>query len=393
MKARNLIRDLAYLFVFVFFIGCSDNPKDIGENLVNEYLKIDTLDSYKDSLITKIATIKQNADLSFAKRYLIGKEGKIKTSALLKFDYNFNQTIKNALIKDSIEIIEAKVNLFPTYFYGEKKSNWNFEMFVCYRDWNSDKFNLDSLNIFKGNGIDLTKNYVYSINYSDTIIKANINSLDFLSILKGEADTNYKKTYGFYLTSNSSPIIGFPTVTAGFGNKLAKIQTIYKYNNKIDTMYFVLKNDIHIFEEYEIDYDSNYAYIQGGIQTIALIKFDVSKLPAKSSVVKALFELPVDTIKSKFGKPSESVYIARFVLDANNTNIKYDSTRALYFSMDKNIIKGTITSYVQAWLNGSNNNGIYLNVANYYDHCDLTAIRISNSTELKPRLRIIYATK
>lgn len=390
MNHKLLIRALMAV-ILSYFYSCSDNPKEIGENLISDYLKIDTLDSEKDSVILNGKTLKQPADLSVAKRFLIGKYDNIKVSSVLGFKFDLNQNVKNSLFKDSLEIIDIKLLLYPTYFFGEKNASWNLEIYPTYRRWNSNYFTLDTLKDHKLNGIDLSNNLNASIAYSDSLIKISLKNSEVLKILKAEVDSTYRKVYGFYLTSQLSPIIGFPTITSGFSKSLAKLELICKYNNKIDTVYFSLLYDIHVFEQAEFQRQENLLYIQGGTQVASLIFFDINRIPRKATIAKAYLELPIDTLHSKFGKPAEDVYLVRLVTDSLSSSIKYDSTRVLYFKKDQNLIKGNITSYVQSWINGTNNYGVYINAANYFDHCDITAI--SNGDSRKPKLIIIYAIK
>jgi hypothetical protein len=97
----------------------------------------------------------------------------------------------------------------------------------------------------------------------------------------------------------------------------------------------------------------------------------------------------LDTLETKAGSPYIPSLQAYFLFDSTNTDsVSSSSIRLSRFS---NIFTGQITSYVRAWLDNINNQGILLTSTDPLNGVERFVIKGSNApASVKPLLRITY---
>ena len=99
----------------------------------------------------------------------------------------------------------------------------------------------------------------------------------------------------------------------------------------------------------------------------------------------------MDTSETYIGDTTNSI-LASFFTDSSS--IVLDSTSVVPFSMANNSMTGTITSYVQKWVDTRINEGVLLYPRNQIGSVDLFTFYGSDAVDsLKPRLHIIYTLK
>jgi hypothetical protein len=129
--------------------------------------------------------------------------------------------------------------------------------------------------------------------------------------------------------------------------------------------------------------------VRSGFVINATLAFDFSNIPENIIVNKAELILTLDTLETKAGSPYIPSLQAYFLFDSTNTDsVSSSSIRLSRFS---NIFTGQITSYVRAWLDNINNQGMLLTATDPLNGVERFVIKGSNApASVKPLLRITY---
>ncbi|MGA9293802.1 MAG: hypothetical protein WBV81_14505, partial [Ignavibacteriaceae bacterium] len=106
----------------------------------------------------------------------------------------------------------------------------------------------------------------------------------------------------------------------------------------------------------------------------------------------AKLTLNMNTAETYLGDTTNSI-LAAFLKDSSS-NVLDSAGSIANFSEQNNLMTGTITSYVQKWVNTGVNEGIILFLRNQIGSVDLFTFYGSDAVDsLKPRLHIIYTLK
>ena len=374
------------LSAFIFF-DCSDEPTSIGSGLLGEKINLITINS--DSLPINQASSYfhlQNVRLGASASLLLGKtENSDTASILIKFDAGLVDSVKGAILNDSITVTSAVMELQQTYSFGEATAPFDFTVHKVLSNWSVD-FNEDSLLGLQYDPEDSKLNE-HGISDSLTSITLNIQLLqEWLNII---ADTSLNGNYGVYIkpTDNTQKVLGYQAITQTFTNIPVIKVVIEKTGDYTDTITFSSTLDLTVMRGSIPPVSSGNIPIRASFVINGKLFFDLSPLPENIVVNKAELILTVDTLETKVGSSYTNQLQAYFLFDSLNTDSVSSSSVTLLRS--GNTFSGNITNYIRAWLE-NNNHGLILTAGNPISGVELFVIKGSDAVLNKPLLKITY---
>jgi len=376
---------LILLFSFVSF-NCSDEPTSIGSILLGDD-KINLITINSDSLQLNQTSSYFHPDdvrLSASERILLGITENINASILIKFETGLADSIKEAILNDSITVTNAIMELQQTYSFGEASATFDFTVHKVTSNWSVD-FNEDSLAGLQYESMDSKE--AKDVNDSVTSITLNNQLLqDWLNII---ADTSLSGNYGVYIkpTDNTQKVLGYQAITQTLADVPIIKVIIEKTGAYIDTITFRSTADLTIMQGSVPTVSSGNIPIRAGYIVNGKLFFNLSPLPEKIVVNKAELVLTVDTLETKVGSSYANSLQIYFLFDSTNTDSI--SSSSVTFSRAGNIFSGNITTYVRAWLE-NNNHGLILTPSNPTTGVELFVIKGSDAVLNKPLLKITF---
>ncbi|MEJ2613767.1 MAG: hypothetical protein P8Z35_02320 [Ignavibacteriaceae bacterium] len=355
--------------------------------LKNDNLQINELDSYKDSLAQNSWSLKRTLKLGASYTLLVGKDENLEASTLINFLIPLPDSIKNSINADSITVTGANIQLFRAYPTKENNSFYDFTVHKVESEWTSN-FTADSLQLLSYDPSDISSNK----SLTDSLEQFNISSDFAYSLLKYATDS-LGSDFGLYIkpTENSKKVVGYYSLYNSVNVPRLTI-AIQKLGSYPDTLYFYGSSNVSVVTG-NIPPSSLQSRIvlEGGLVANSKLWFDISKIPYNAIINNAKLTLKMDTAETYIGDTTNSI-LASFLTDSSS--IVLDSTNVVTFSTDNNSMTGTITSYVQKWVNTRVNEGVLLYPRNQIGSVDLFTFYGSDAIDsLKPRLHIIYTLK
>ncbi len=387
------------IFVSLTLLSCSSDPSAIGSSyLKGDQIKLDSLDSFKDTLTQVSSTYQHSVPLGYANSLLLGVKGDNTANTLLSFNIVLPDSIIADLKLSNLTVTNAFVQLFKSYVYGDSTSALDYSVHEINKGWTSTSFTIDSFKVWQPGNQYNAADIGSSKSVNDSLYQFSIpNSLAstwITNIANGATPDN-----GILLipSSGANKIVGFyalsPTTTVD-------IPYIYIVVNKpnfyIDTLKFSTTADLSVVSGPIPQNQQDYMFAQSSVILESRLKFNLSKLPPHAIINYAELDLTIDSTKSVFGVPFTDQLIAKFITDTTNTDsISNTSTSAVVLNRSGSIYTGNITYYIQTWLSLKNNMGIEILPSTFTEGVDLWAIYGSNATDpaKRPRLKITYTNK
>ena len=379
------------LFSFSFyFYACSDNPSSIGADLLkNDYLNINELDSYKDTLAQTSSYLKRSIKLGSGYRLFVGKTENVEASSLINFNIPLSDSIKSGIKADSIIIIGAKIRFTRDYTFGDNNSSYDFTVHKIQSGWTSAGFTSDSLSMLSYDPADIS----FNKKLTDSTDEFEIDKDLAFSWLKYSTDS-LGNNYGIYIkpTESSQKIVGYNALySTGDSTEPVLSIVLERPGRYVDSLIFSGYSDVSAVSGNIPAVTQSNIIVQGGLVVNAKLWFDVSKVPFNAVINTAEVTLNLDSSKTFIGDTTSTI-LAAFLTDSSS--IVLDSSVVVTFSRTHNYMTGTITSFVKKWVDSKINQGILLFPRSEISNLDLFTIRGSNAADsLKPRLHIIYTTK
>jgi hypothetical protein len=374
----------------LFFYSCSDNPSSIGGGLLKgDRLNVSEIDSFKDTLAQTSSYFKRTFELGGAGGLLVGKAENVESSTLMNFYISLEDSIKSSLLADSIEVIGARIYLRRIYSFGNKNGSYDITVHQIESGWTSAHFTADSLPMLSYDPSDISFNKTFS----DTLDQFDINNDLALSWLKYSADS-VGNNFGIYIkpSPGSQKIVGYQALYSGILNvpsitiAFQRLGVAYT-----DTLTFIANSDVSVVTGNIPSVTQSSIIVQGGLAINAKLWFDVSRVPFNAVINSAILTLHFDSAKTIISDTTNTI-LAGFLQDSSS--LVADSSVLVTLNSVDNSLTGSITTYVQRWVNTGTNEGILLFARNEYSSVDLFTFMGSNAVDsLKPRLHIIYTTK
>ena len=383
--------------LIIGIISCDENPTSLGSNLLpnKDLVNVTQINSLNSEFQQKNRFYNSDTlDLATSTKVFLGKNGNVESTMLMKFLFFFPDSIKQAIIGDSLILKSAFVEMEPTYTKGNPNSDFHFSVHQVKSDWNSLDFTVYDLPNLEFNVEDVGANYV---NSSDTLIKFDLDKTLVESWLKLFSTSNQQSNYGVYFNfeTGTDKIFGFDAISTSSQINLTRLKLIVEVPNRyIDTLKALVTSDIHVVKGTLPTTNNNNIFVQGGIPIHSNLFIDVSKIPKYSIINKATLKLFIDenesgigTVKSNFLKVAllNDYELSQINKNYSTINLELDSS---------SFYTGDITKYVQEWISNGNN-GMKLSVADEVESLNKIAIFGSDNSDLKlrPYLEIIYTSK
>jgi hypothetical protein len=394
IKVRTLF---ILLLSSVYFIGCSDTPGPVGYSLLDpsDVLSLNELSS--DSLTQSSTSVLASVTTGGSSQVLLGKFQETESSVLVRFDFStMEDTIKTMVNNDSLQVKQAIVKMYAIYYLGDMNLPFDYSVHKINSSWTSSGFTLDSLAGLNYDAEDVSSNK--NIGY-DTVYSFDLGNDVMLEWLRHDADTSNAQfaNNGIYLepTAGTQRIVGFQAISSSTVDTIMIIKVVYqKLGSGIDdTLSFVETSDIHIVKGSLIPANSENIFIQGGVAENAKLKFDLPDISPFSIVNSADLTLTYDSTKSYLGSPTPTYLTARFLTDS--ALIQYDSSNIAILTKSNYQYTGSISGFVQRWINGEKNYGILISFYNEVNIADILTLYSSTTVEKskRPFLKIKYSTK
>lgn len=356
-----------------------------------DYLSVFTIDSYQDSLGQTSTYYKTPIRLSDSPRLLVGKFENIEASSLMRFAVILPDTIKEAFLNSSLNIINAKIELAKVYNIGNDASPLNFSVHFINSGWTSYGFTADSLPNLYYDDADISSNKIYS----DSLYTFNIDEQTINEWFKTASDTAVHNNKGIYIKPDplSDRIIGFGAYNIALLG-IPKLDVIVETGGSVDTLSFYSIEDVSAIKGEKPSVPVGDIAVQGALAVNGRIKFDLSSIPQKALINKAQLTIFVDSSATQTGSPFTNSLVSYFAIDTSANT--YDTTSAIVLNRYDNYFTGDIARFIQSIKSGfHDNNGIVLSAGNQNLGVDIFALKGSDAsdTALRPRLVITYTGK
>ncbi len=382
--------------LITILVSCTDEITSIGKNLLPNKDIIDILfiNSEEGAFEQQSKYYTDSLSLTTSSVLLMGKHDNVESTMLMKFLIFLPDSIKDAVNDETLQVLSSTMELVPIYTYADKSNHFDFNVHKINSTWNSLTFDKDSLSSLNYDDIDLSSNR----NYTDTLI-----SFDFDKELTQQwlnysaADDQASNNNGIYFNyeASSDKVVGFPAISYGVDNKLARLKIVVNVPGSFtDTVEVEVTSDVHVvLGDLPVGNQEN-IFIQGGIVVRANLMIDVSQIPDNTIINKATLKLSYDESESLIGtKTSDSLGVA--ALADYNANELDETLPPALMKREGSTYTGDITRFVQSWVSNQENHGLQIFLVNEIITVNKVALKGASPADpnLKPYLEIIYTSK
>lgn len=392
------MKHIAGLFVILILsVSCNEDPTSIGSQLIpdGDFLDFQILDSFTDTVEQTSSFTMDHINLTRSTKVLVGKNDNLESWMLMRFLMLFPDSALQPLQVDSLNILSTKVEMKPSYQYGDPSGTFDFTVHRVYDAWTPSGFDRDSMSSLVYDPVDYSSNK----SITDSLISFDIESSLVIDWLKRSYDLEFPENHGivFIPTPNTNRIFGFPGYDAFSTEFLIQISIIYERIGVFtDTTVVIPFSDVHAVRGEMPVGDPENIILQGGLPTRGQLHFDVSAIPENSIVNRATLQLFVDTLETVNGTiPTDSIRV--FIYEDLETKSIIDSSAYFILVRDSGtaFYEGEVTGLVQNWISGVENNGFRINNSDEARSVNKIAIKGSDTADpaLRPRLKVIYSKK
>jgi hypothetical protein len=241
---------LLSLTALLVIVGCNDDPTSLGSNLIPDQDLINSkkVNSYDLNFEQKSKSYDTDSlSLTNATKVFLGKSGNVESTMLMKFLMFFPDSIQDAILADSLNLISSSVIMQPLYVYGDKENNFDFTVHEINSEWNSldfGKIELDLLDIDLANNIKTEYK-----NSGDSLITFDIDKELVKNWMVLAANSQQEDNLGVYFNfkEGSNKILGFPAISSLYDSVLARLELVVEVPNKFkDTLTVQVTSDVHV---------------------------------------------------------------------------------------------------------------------------------------------------
>jgi hypothetical protein len=376
-------------FVVLNLISCSQDPSSIGSAfLVKDFIKLDSLDSYKDTFPQYSYTYKNIVPLGFSSNILLGQKENNVATMLLNFNIIVPDSIKADLLAGALTVSSAAVQLYKSYTYGDSTAPFDYSVHSINTAWTSTGFTIDSLPALQYDVADVSSNK----SSTDTLYQFYITNDLAQKWLNIYANNTTPDNGVVVIPQNSSKIVGFYALTSATNVNIPFLVVVVNkpgvYNN--DTLKFSTTADLSVISGSVPQNQTENIFVQSSVELESRIQFNLSKVPQHAIINYAQLELTIDTTQSLFGSTYTDQITASFINDT--THIDSLSTNLITLTRSGAVYSGNITSYVQNWISTKINYGVQIRAGAYTSGLELWTLKGSTAADAskRPRLKIIY---
>ncbi len=379
------------LFFSVLFYSCSDAPTEIGADLMppGDNLQLVSWNSAENPIPITSSYYVDTVSMNYASSVLLGEvTGDVKSHLLLKFLIydQLPDSIKDALSSDSLVINDAWISSPVIYRYGDG-SELQFSAHRITDKWSALDFTIDSLNALS---YDETNEYV-SQEVTDSTFEFHVQPAAVFDWLLSEVSDS-TDNYGIYLRpEGGNLVLGFPALTVTLTNTRMKFTCVVeKPESFTDTLVFYTSADVHVVER-DIPEENDKIILSAGKITRGKVRFDLSPLPDRIIVNRAIMRVFIDEAETSQGSnPSDTLY---FTMIEDSTGTVYENSPSVLGTGDSSRISANITEMVQKWINRPETNyGVRLKLSDEKTSVNKLVFYGGNysDTTKRPYLELVY---
>ncbi len=348
MKVNKFLFFSAFAVALMFY-SCAEAPTEIGADLMppGDDLTLQAWNSLENPVPQTSSYYCDTISMNYSNAVLLGEvAGDVKSHLLLKFLVidQIPDSVLSAIRSDSLQIISAKIEAPIIYRYGDG-TEISFSVHRISGKWSALDFTIDSLNALL---FDEANDYL-SQEVTDSTFEFSFNPDAAKDWLWSEVYDSLEN-YGVYLKpEGGNLVLGFPALTTALTNSRMKLTCVVEKPGAFtDTLSFFTSADVHVVER-EIPQLADRIILSAGKITRAKIKFDLSDLPERIIVNRAILRVFIDeTMTTQGSNPSDTLYFS--MLEDSTGAVSETSTQTLGAG-DSNRISANITEMVQKWLN------------------------------------------
>lgn len=343
----------------IFLSSCNENPTSLGFPL--DTLEVMTISSEDEAIITDSENQYARLQTMYNRPFFyVGKYNDMTAVSFLRYRF-----VPDTLTYvDESKIVSVKLNLKPTrYAIGDTVAgNFAFDVYELQKPF-TNQTNWEEIYPTGNGGNEVSDffkagkvgSYSGKITLKDTLdaFKADLDKkliVDWLRFAESTDTTQY--SYSFALIPNSGSTFisklfapGNSTSTVAFD---PTIEVIYKNKtDELDTL--IIKTAVYSsFVNANKPTDANKIVVQGGVAMRSLLHFDISKIPAKSSIVKAQLELHIIDEESYAGNRGKDTTLTASMdsIGVVAYNVPFAAIRE---SGSTKFVFPSISSAVQKW--------------------------------------------
>jgi hypothetical protein len=376
----------------LFFYSCKDNPTLVGANLLkNDYLNVKQLDSYTDSLQQTSSSYKKVIPLGGSNYLLVGNNANVQASTLIKYAISLPDSMITDLNNSAVSIISSSIYFIPIYTYGDSNASFDFSVHKVNSVWTTIGFDADSLSGLAYDQTDISSNH----QLTDSLVSVNISNTVTENWLKDVGDSTYNTDYGIYISPVSAKkVVGFELITASATYGLSLQIVLQKSGVYTDTLTFYPSEATSVVTGSMPSAVQGDMFIQSGLSVNSKLWVDISSIPKNANINSATLTLTKDTVSTITGS-SYSNTLTVYMLKDSSTNLVDSTISANSLYSSNNTFTGSISSFIQSWVDGKSNQGLLLKTAYPAEGLELFAVKSSNAANLsvRPRLQITYTIK
>lgn len=368
---------ISIIFIFLFIIGCSQEPNSVGKDVLGD------MDKLKTDVSTNIAVNSSGFSITSANNsttLMVGKSNNTEASMLLRFGtFPTDTNLANS-------VISARIKMKPNYSFKDTAGIMNFSIHEMKRSWSESSFTSDSL----GGSYESTpvNTHSFSANAKDTLTIFPVEKNLVVEWLKGNTNN------GIILIPNltSNMIFGFDTYYySAISDTRPQLEIIYRTATDTADQTLTLRTiqDATVFSGTRPNSTSSLFYVQGGLISRGKIKFDVSNIPRSATITQAFLDLKTDTLESSLSSYTNFQILVHAI--SKDDTIPTLSGTTAQGKLSGNTFSIDVRNMVQLWVSGKPNYGIALRYYDEFTQVDRFAIHGSAAAETnRPRLRIQY---
>jgi hypothetical protein len=376
-KNKMKLLSISTIIIFLFIMGCSQEPNSVGKDV------LDDMDKLKTDVSTNVAVSSSGYSITSANNsttLMIGKSNDTEASMLLQFGtFPTDTNLANS-------VISARIKMIPNYSFKDTAGIMNFSMHEMKRSWSESSFTSDSLAGSYESAPVNTHSFI--VNSKDTLTIFPVEKNLVIGWLKGNTNN------GIILIPNiaSNMIFGFNTYYySAISDARPQLEITYRASE--DTADQTLSKgtiqDATIISGTRPISTSSLFYVQGGVISRGKIKFDVSNIPRGATITQAFLELKTDTLESSLSSYTDYQILIHAI--SNDDTIPTLSGTTALGKLSGNTFSIDLRNIVQLWVSGKPNFGIALRYYNEFTQVDRFAVHGTSAAETnRPRLKIQY---
>ncbi len=362
MRISKFILMLFSVNAILFLTSCNDDPSSFGTELLpdSDFLNIVHVNSNDLNLPQNVSSFRDSVSTGGSSRVLLGKYGNVESWMLIKFNFVLPDSITTYLKNNQLNITGSWIELKPNYVLGDTLFN-NF-MFSVYRinsKWNANTITEDSLNSLDYGNTNLADNFIYT----DTTIQFNFSTEVSESWLKRQVDDSQQDDNGIlFVPETDGMVLGFQALTLNPKDELPTLKIVVENPGVFtDTLSATPTTDVHIVKGDLPQTAPDSFVLQDGLPVRAKFFIGLEKISANTAINRATLTFYVntdETIQGNIKSDSLAVYIYE---DSLKNKINKDYGRII-LKRTFDTYTGDVTSFVQRWINGLNNEGVRINL-------------------------------